>query len=125
MLSFIKIYKDWVVIMKYTMILMDADDTIFDFPKCEYNALKNTFIKCGFDVSEELYKKFSKINDNLWKKFEKAEIKRSELRVLRFKMTCEYFGMCSNDTKINELADTYVMQLSKQTILINGAYEAV
>ena len=26
--------------MKFTTILMDADDTIFDFPKCEYNALK-------------------------------------------------------------------------------------
>lgn len=111
--------------MKYTTLLMDADDTIFDFPECEYNALKNAFTKNGFDFTQTLYEKFSEINDSLWKKFEKGEIKRSDLRVERFKLTCEYFDMCSDITKITVLADTYVNELSQQAILIDGAYDAL
>lgn len=111
--------------MKYTVILMDADDTIFDFSKCEYNAVKNTFVKNGFDFSQDLYETFSKINDGLWKKFEKGEIERSELRVERFRMTCGYFGFYNDMQRVNKLADDYVEELSQQTILIDGAYEAI
>ena len=41
--------------MKFTTILMDADDTIFDFPKCEYNALKNTIEKNNLVFTDEVH----------------------------------------------------------------------
>lgn len=104
---------------------MDADDTIFDFPKCEYNALENTFIKNGFEFSEVLYNKFNEINNSLWKKFEIGQIIRSELRIQRFEQTCNFFGICNDIEKLKLLADTYVDELSKQDIFIDGAYEAV
>lgn len=111
--------------MRYNTILMDADDTIFDFPKCEYNAVKNTFEKYGFEFTQQLYEKYSEINDSLWKKFELKEITRAELRIQRFEQTCNFFGICDNTKTLHLLADTYVDELSRQNIFIDGAYEAV
>ncbi len=111
--------------MKYTTILMDADDTIFDFPKCEYGALKISFIENNLEFSKEAHNKFSEINDSLWKEFEKGKIERSILRIKRFELTCKYFNLCEDIEKIKVLADSYVNQLSKQAILIDGAYKAV
>ncbi|MBQ8133258.1 MAG: HAD hydrolase-like protein, partial [Clostridia bacterium] len=109
--------------MRYTTLLMDADDTIFDFPQCEYHALKNTLEFYGLDFSEEIYHKFSSINAKLWKKFEVNEITRSELRIQRFR---ELIEKCFDGfEEAEKLADKYVEKLSEQAILLDGAHEAV
>ena len=104
---------------------MDADDTIFDFPKCEYNAVKNTFEKYNFEFTQNLYEKYSEINNSLWKKFEIGQITRQELRIQRFEQTCNFFGICNDTETLKLLANAYVDELAKQDILIDGAYEAV
>lgn len=109
----------------FTTILMDADDTLFDFPKCEYGALKNTIEYFGLDFNDWIYNSFSEINAALWRKFEVNEITRAELRVRRF---VELLKKCFDElnfTDTHMLADKYVEELSKQAILIDGAYEAV
>lgn len=109
--------------MKYTTLLLDADDTIFDFPKCEYAALKATLTHAGEAMTQEVYESFSAINTRLWKEFEKNQITRSELRVERFR---ELIEKCFDGRKnAVQLADDYVEQLSSQAILIDGALEAV
>lgn len=109
--------------MRYTTILLDADDTIFDFPKCEYNALKLTIEKNGLVFDDEVHRKFSEINSNLWKKFEINEITRSQLKAQRFK---ELVKMCFDGYENTDmLADRYVDELSKQAILLDGAYKAL
>ncbi len=109
----------------FTTILMDADDTIFDFPKCEYGALKNTLKHFGLDFNDDIYNKFSEINKALWKKFEMNQITRSQLRVRRFGELLESCFDKLNLNKAEILADQYVEELSKQEILIDGAYAAV
>lgn len=111
--------------MKYTTVLMDADDTIFDFPKCEYNALKNTFEKHNFGFTQELYNKYSEINDSLWKLLEQGEIDRSKLNICRFELTCGYFGMSISAEKLKSLSKTYIDEFAKQDIFIENAYSAV
>ena len=109
--------------MRYTTLLMDADDTIFDFPQCEYHALKNTLEFYGLAFSEEIYHKFSSINAKLWKKFEVNEITRSKLRIQRFR---ELIEKCFDGfEEAEKLADKYVEKLSEQAILLDGAYQAV
>ena len=109
--------------MTFSTLLMDADDTIFDFPKCEYNALKETIAKNGLTFTDETHQIFSQINNSLWKKFEINKITRSELKIQRFRQLVETcFGDFQNP---DVLADTYITELSKQPVLIDGAFEAL
>ena len=102
---------------------MDADDTLFDFPACEYNALEKTLVSSGLKFNERIYKCFSDINSGLWRQFEKNQITRSELRVRRFS---ELLKQCfSSSIPADALADTYVEQLSMQAILFDESEEAV
>ena len=109
--------------MKYSTLLMDADDTIFDFPKCEYNALKNTLGDFDLHFDEEVYRNFTKINSDLWKLFEINKITRSDLRFRRFYQLVEkcFAGFEHSD----RLADTYVKHLAEQAIFIDGAEAAM
>ncbi len=109
--------------MQFTTILMDADDTIFDFPQCEYNALKATVEKNGLRFTDKVHEHFSEINNALWKKFEIGAIARSDLKIRRFRelLTVCFDGMGDCE----RLADTYVDELAQQAILIDGAYGAL
>lgn len=109
--------------MKYTILLMDADDTLFDFPKCESQALKNSLTYYGLEYNEEINKKFSEINTALWKKFEISLITRSELRVRRFRELIEKCFDGFSDAE--KLAFKYIDELSHQAFLIPGTAEAV
>ncbi|MBQ5562563.1 MAG: YjjG family noncanonical pyrimidine nucleotidase [Clostridia bacterium] len=109
--------------MTFSTLLMDADDTIFDFPKCEYNALKETITKNGLTFTDETHQIFSKINNSLWKKFEINKITRSELKIQRFRQLAQ---ACFRDFPNPDiLADTYINELAKQPVLIDGAFEAL
>ena len=66
--------------MKFTTILMDADDTIFDFPKCEYNALKNTIEKNNLVFTDEVHENFSEINNSLWKSLKSKKLQEVNLK---------------------------------------------
>ncbi|MBQ9461238.1 MAG: YjjG family noncanonical pyrimidine nucleotidase [Clostridia bacterium] len=117
--------------MKYTTLLMDADDTIFDFPKCEYAALKNSLTDCGYTFSDEICSRFSSINAALWKKFERGEITRADLRIRRFRELIEqcfqqcFPGTAEGRSDCETAANQYVKRLSEQAILIDGALEAL
>ena len=106
--------------MKYTTLLMDADDTIFDFPKCEKEALRKSLEYYGLEFSDEINRNFSSINSALWKQFEKNRITRSELRVRRFRELIEKcfegFSDCTDNMstwvwrKLAPDAETYVRE---------------
>lgn len=109
--------------MKYTTLLMDADDTIFDFPACEYRALQQTIHAFGMPFSQEVYDRFTAINSALWKQFEMNRITRADLRVRRFS---ELVAACfPGEERAVRLADRYVQELGQQAIFIDGAKEAV
>lgn len=106
---------------------MDADDTIFDFPRCEYEALKMALTDCGYEFSDEICAQFSRINSALWKKFELGTITRSELSVRRFKEMIEqcFEGTMEGREDFRTVADQYVKRLSGQAILLDGALENI
>ncbi len=111
------------MLRKYTTLLMDADNTIFDFGKCEYNALHKTLDRYDLQFNEVIYQNFTRINSRLWTEFEKNCITRSELRVRRFR---ELIEKCFDGfDQVGALAEEYIDRLSEQAILIDGAYEAV
>ncbi len=109
--------------MKYTTLLMDADETIFDFGKCEYNALKAAIEANGLTFNDEILETFSAINRRLWKKLETKCITSSQLRIQRFRELIEKCFEGFENTEV--LAGSYIQELSKQAILIEGADKAL
>ena len=106
--------------MRYTTVLFDADGTLFDFLKSEACAIKNTMSLFGIEPSNEKVKKYSEINDGLWKMLERGEIEKSVLLYHRFELFCEYYGF---DCDAKEMAKTYMESLSENSHLFIGAAE--
>ena len=113
--------------MKYNVLLMDADDTIFDFPECEYRALRSAMTENGFYFDDGICAEFSRINAALWRKFEVGNITRSELRVRRFREMLEacFSGMDHSEETAILLADAYVSCLAENAVFFDGAREAL
>lgn len=105
---------------KYTTLLFDNDNTLMDFFASEKQAIKNTCSAFGVSPSEENAALYSSINDGYWKRFEKGEIKREEIKVGRFKSFIEALGM---DINPEEMAERYFEELSLGHELLPGALE--
>lgn len=105
---------------KYTTLLLDNDNTLMDFFASEKQAIKNTCSAFGVSPSEENAELYSAINDSYWKRFEKGEIKREEIKVGRFRSFIEALGMEINP---DGMAERYFEELSLEHELLPGALE--
>jgi len=59
--------------MNYDIILMDADDTLFDFEKAEEFAFRRAMQEFRLPYSEDHRQLYRKINQNLWEALERGE----------------------------------------------------
>ena len=104
--------------MRYTTLLIDIDETILDFYAAERAALECAFKTRSLPYSDKVFKKYHKINDDLWKAYERGEIAKDVIRPRRFEELYAALGL-DGDPEI--LANEYVNQLSRQGQLIDGA----
>ena len=103
---------------KYSFLLFDADGTLFDFSSAEKIALENTLTAFGLPVSNETTKLYEKINNDLWKAFEKQKITLKKLRVERFsQLLIELRSKISPE----KCSNYYIQQLQVQTQLLPHA----
>lgn len=105
---------------KYTTLLFDNDNTLMDFYAAEERAIKATCAAFGAEPSDENAELYSGINDGFWKRFEKGEIKREEIKEGRFRDFCE--ALCL-DADYREMAAFYYEELAKGNMLLPGAAE--
>ena len=70
----------------YHFLFWDVDQTLLDFKKSESYALRETFRNFGRDVDDESISLYSGINESLWKRFERGEIAKEELKLERFRI---------------------------------------
>ena len=105
---------------KFEIVLVDADDTIFDFRKAEYHAFKKTLNNFGKDCSDEEVALYSQINLKHWKELEKGAINREELKVHRFE---EWFSLMGFYLDAKAFNDMYAPSLGDFCFLIDGAEE--
>ena len=101
-------------------ILLDLDDTILDFKKCEHVALDKALTVLGVPHDESTIKLYSKINDLHWKKLETGELTRNQVLLGRFEMLFEKIGVQCSGQKAWE---TYEEMLSNQYFFVAGAVE--
>ena len=76
-----------------TAVLLDLDNTLFNFDKAEAIALKRMLEHFGIEASDEVAGIYHGINDKYWKMLEKGKVTRGELRVKRFDELFEQLGI--------------------------------
>ena len=103
---------------KYTTLLFDADNTLMDFYAAEEAGIRNTCFSFGIDCPEETGRLYSAINDSFWKRFEKGEIKREDIKVGRFE---EFLNAIVSDIDPEKMATRYIEELAAGKMLLNGA----
>lgn len=105
---------------KYDIILMDADDTVFDFGKAEINALHRLFTMYNIPWTEDNVHRYQQINDEMWREFEKGDITKSFLLDNRFARFFEAIGFSGDGVKANS---DYLDGLAEGNILLPGALD--
>ncbi|MCH5316219.1 MAG: YjjG family noncanonical pyrimidine nucleotidase [Eubacterium sp.] len=74
-------------------VFFDLDDTILDFKLSERNALIKTFKELGINPEDNLLDRYSVINLQQWKRLEVKEITREQVKVGRYKIVFDEFGI--------------------------------
>lgn len=107
----------------YKYLLFDADDTLLDFKSAERSAVWVTLEDSPIGCSEDIYRRYHIINDEQWKKLERGETSRDILRVERFRILFEEFGLdgAAALSAARAAADIYVDKLSLQSQLMPDA----
>lgn len=108
--------------MKYKFLLFDADHTLFDFKMSEHNALKNALCELKLPSGEEEIERYSVINMRYWKMLERGEIDKKSLMLARFVEFAREYGF---EDKAEELSVLYMTNLSRESILFDGALEMI
>lgn len=107
---------------KYTTLLFDADDTLFDFDACEREALNKTFQKYGYNINDEIRKTYERINHELWKKYELGEIDRDTVIYTRFGNLFREIGIADDGIAFE---DDYQELLGMQHFFIEDTPEVL
>lgn len=110
-------------IMKYEVILFDADETLFDFKKSEMEAIKNTFIDFGFDYDENYHLKiYRDINSAIWKEFEEGLITQENLKTERFNRLAKKLQVNIN---VTDFGKRYMEHLGNGSFLLDQAEDLI
>ena len=105
---------------KYKYILFDADATLLDFKRSEYEAVIDVLEKFSLPVSDEIIHKYSEINDMHWKMLERGEIEKNRLYAARWEMFVQYYGF---DADATAMSDYYPITLATKSYLMDGALD--
>ncbi len=105
----------------YRYLLLDADNTLFDFNRAEEAAFHAAFSALGLFADAEIYARYHEINDELWRKLEKKEVTRDRLKTLRFELLFAEIGI--DVSKAEEISRLFFHLLARQRFLLDGAID--
>ncbi len=101
-------------------ILIDIDDTLLDFKLCSEQAILKACSTTGVSFNKKLTETFSAVTAEYWKKIEKGELTKLELRRDRFN---EVFRICGIDFNGEKFEKIYLSELFESNVTIEGAKE--
>ena len=107
--------------MRYSLILMDADDTIFDFQAGNRRAVGMLMDELGLS-SPTVFEEYQQINHACWQALERGEMDHETLHVERFRRFLRLKGR-EDDPK--RVADRFAVLLGQQAIPLPNAEETV
>ena len=106
--------------IRYPFVLLDADNTLYDFDAAEHKALHKVLSDRGYTPDKETVEIYLGINTALWEAFARGEVEQEFLLVERFRRFVERMGGDHDPVQFN--AD-YLQALSTNADLIPGAVE--
>lgn len=109
--------------MKYGIILFDADGTLYDFDAAEKLSLNETLAFAGIPSDPETVALYHEINDREWKALERRETTREKLKVERFRKLTDALGGAATESSPQAMADFYLSALSEKSILFPESEE--
>jgi len=101
-------------------VLLDLDDTLFDFSYAERIALSKTLEHIGVMPKETILKRYSELNLKHWEMLERGEITREQVKVNRYKALFLEFAI---DASPEYATNYYEDSLGKGHYFIVGAEE--
>ncbi|MEJ5224382.1 MAG: YjjG family noncanonical pyrimidine nucleotidase [Anaerolineales bacterium] len=104
--------------MRYTWLLFDADDTLFDFPQAEADALRLTFEELGLPFHSGYTQIYKRCNQQVWEAFERGAVTAAELRTRRFALLFEEIRLPADPQTVSPV---YLRNLSLGSRLLDGA----
>lgn len=104
-------------------IFFDIDETLLDFSKSERVALTGALESFCIEPSDAILKRYSEINLQQWKRLERGEITHYEVKVNRFKLLFEEFGVLNVEPE--DITKAYESRLGDCAFLIDEAQEVV
>ena len=107
---------------RYSVLFADADNTLFDFSRAEAHSFSKTMEDFSLHADEEMCARYSRINDGLWKAFERGETTQPKLRVDRFRLLLESYQLTLDPAQV---AARYTDYLAQSAFLLPEALECV
>ncbi len=112
---------------QYKHILFDLDHTLWDFNTNCSDTLLELYQEHGLDnilktEFEPFKKQYLKINATMWAQYNNNQISKEEMRLMRFNLVLQYFGVHNNVLSIR-LDDEYIDKCPKKEKLIEGTIE--
>lgn len=105
---------------KYTWLLFDADNTLFDFHRCEGEALRLAMERIGISFDGAHHQLYSRLNKQCWKDFEEKKISKEELRLRRFEL---FFAAINCEADTEAFGTDYLGHLAGAAFLFDGALD--
>lgn len=102
------------------ILLLDLDNTLIDFNECARHSIIEIFESFGFTYTEKVFETFIEENIKIWKRLEKGEITKADLRANRWNIILSRLGIDFDGTVIEELFEKGV---ANGAYPVEGAYE--
>lgn len=102
----------------YRYILFDADNTLLDFDKAQRLSFNEVLKYYGYQYSDQTFKQYEVINQNLWHQFELGLIEKKVVQEKRF---LEFFSVLGEKVDGAQADSVYQENLSKQYWLMPNA----
>ena len=106
----------------YKFLFLDLDDTILNFQIAEHTALSKTLASFGLEPTEDVLKRYNRINKDHWEALERKEMTRAEVLLGRFQVLFREFAL---DVDPEQVARAYEKNLGIGHWFMPGAEEAV
>ena len=113
---------------RYQAFILDADNTLFDFDRAERAALREALGAGGYqNYPDDVFVRYHRINEELWKLFERGLVDQQELRTERFRRLIDELpgrgpAMPADPESVGQL---YIDALSEKDFLLDHALEVL
>lgn len=104
----------------YSILLFDADNTLFNFDAGNRRAFSEVCRICHLPDTDELFHAYEAVNAEMWSAFDRGECTKNFLVVERFRLFLERAGLQADPVQCNKI---HLSTLATNTVLLPHALE--